>query len=340
MTVSPNRPQAMPGHGIFLLDDHELIRRGFRQVLESAGLAVVGESGSAREAARKIPCLRPDLAIIDDSLPDGTATMVCRAIRAVDPAIRCLLLTDSHDQAALIEAILAGSWGCLSKQDTAEEHLRLIRRALAGGTAFSTRFQAALQENQAITENASGPVPRFHGLTPRETDIVLGISKGLSNRQIGQALFLTEKTVKNVVSTALMKLGLASRTQAAVLIVHAIATPQGAGRRPGLTPEQATALTATLRSCTAETKPARTSETTRNDHEQQLRTDLASPTRSWPRSINRANARISRTPGNIEPHGRPWPAAPAALQAPLQKPAADRHWGRTAAAAPHLRASY
>ena len=128
---------------MYLLDDHEVVRRGLRQLLESDGLSIAGESGSAREAVRRIPALRPALVILDDDLPDGSGADVCRAIAAADPSIRCVLMTGEADEAVLIDSILAGAWGCLSKQDDSSEQLRLIRRALAGHTAYSGRFQAA-----------------------------------------------------------------------------------------------------------------------------------------------------------------------------------------------------
>ncbi|MBG6181747.1 response regulator [Arthrobacter sp. CAN_A1] len=112
-----------------MLDDHEMVRRGLRQLLESGGVNVVGESGSAREAVRLIPALRPELVILDDDLPDGTGAAVCRAIAVTDPSIRSVLLAGAAEEAVLIDAIVAGAWGCLSKLDDGGEQLRLIRRA-------------------------------------------------------------------------------------------------------------------------------------------------------------------------------------------------------------------
>jgi len=126
---------AVAGRGVYLLDDHELVRRGLRQLLETNGLSIAGESGSAREAIRRIPALRPELVILDDDLPDGSGADVCRAIAVAEPGIRCVLMTGDGDEPVLIDSILAGAWGCLSKEDESGEQLRLIRRALAGYTA-------------------------------------------------------------------------------------------------------------------------------------------------------------------------------------------------------------
>src|SRR6478735_8989150 len=137
-------PVTAPGSGVYLLDDHEIVRRGARYLVESAGLVVVGESGSAREASRRIPALRPVLAILDDDLPDGSGAEVCRAVTTADPSIRCILVTASDDESVLIRSILAGAWGCLSKLDDSGEQLRLISRVLSGHAAYSRRFYPAL----------------------------------------------------------------------------------------------------------------------------------------------------------------------------------------------------
>lgn len=146
-----------PGRSVYLLEDHEVVRRGLRRLLESKGFTIVGESGSAREAARRIPA-NPDLAILDDDLPDGSGAGVCRDVVAADPSIRCLVLTGEAAEGVLIDAILAGAWGCLSKQDNNSEQLRLISRALAGHTAFSRRFQDIRDRDEIL-------VPAGHGAT-------------------------------------------------------------------------------------------------------------------------------------------------------------------------------
>lgn len=249
---------SLAGRGVYILDDHEVVRRGLRQLLGSDGLSIAGESGSAHIAVRRTPALRPALVIVDDDLPDGSGAEVCRAIAAADPAIRCVLMTDDSDEAVLIDSILAGAWGCLSKQDDGSEQLRLIRRALAGHTAYSGRFQPALLAPSA----PPGPQrldKRLLSLTRQEMNAALGLGKGLSNRQISKDMMLAEKTVKNLVSSVLAKLGMARRTQAAVLITKALNhsdDPADGGYRFSPYPDLIARVTAALLNCTTESRTA------------------------------------------------------------------------------------
>lgn len=202
---------------VYVVTGEELVGRGLRGLLEVNGFDVAGESRSARQAARRIPALRPDLAIVDDDLPDGSGAGLCRTIAAADATVRCVLMTGETDEAVLIGAILAGAWGCLSQQDDNEEQLRLIRRAMHGYTAFSRRFQAGiLAPIQA--DGTNGPDGRLGMLSKQELKVAIGIARGLTNGQIGQELFLAEKTVKNMVSSVLMKLHMARRTEVAVFV--------------------------------------------------------------------------------------------------------------------------
>ena len=162
---------------MYLLDDHEVVRRGLRHLLESDGLSIAGESWSAREALRRIPALRPDLVILDDDLPDGSGAEVCRALAAAGSTTRCVLMTGDADEAVLIDAILAGAWGCLSKQDDSSEQLRLIRRALAGHTAYSGRFQPALLAPFPRL-GPKRPEERLLKLTRQEMNAATGLGNG------------------------------------------------------------------------------------------------------------------------------------------------------------------
>ncbi|MET1087750.1 MAG: response regulator transcription factor [Arthrobacter sp.] len=250
--IHPQHPLA--GRGVYLLDDHEVVRRGLRHLLESDGLSIAGQSGSARAAARQIPALRPALVILDDDLPDGSGAEVCRAVAAADPIIRCVLMTDDSDEAVLIDAILAGAWGCLSKQDDGGEQLRLIWRALAGHTAYSGRFQPALRTPPA-PPGRHRLDERLRSLTRQEMNAAIGMGKGLSNRQISQEMFLAEKTVKNLVSSVLTKLGMVRRTEAAVLITKALNPsddPADGDYRSSLYPDLIAEVTAALLNCTSE----------------------------------------------------------------------------------------
>ena len=113
---------------VFLLDDHEVVRRGLADLLESSGdIEVVGESGSAQEAARIIPALRPDVAVLDARLPDGNGVDVCRDVRSVDPTIKALMLTSYEDDEALFAAIMAGASGYVLKQIRGTDLVDAIR---------------------------------------------------------------------------------------------------------------------------------------------------------------------------------------------------------------------
>jgi two-component system response regulator DevR len=200
---------------VFLLDDHEIVRRGLRDLLEPEDdLVVVGESGSAREAERIIPALRPDVAVLDARLPDGSGIDVCRAIRSRDPSICALILTSYDDDQALFAAIMAGAAGYVLKQVRSMDLVQAIRTVARGQSLLDPAVTAKVLER--LRAGDAEP-DEFAGLTEREKEILRLIAEGLTNRQIGQRLFIAEKTVKNYVSSLLAKLGLERRTQAAVM---------------------------------------------------------------------------------------------------------------------------
>jgi two-component system, NarL family, response regulator DevR len=200
---------------VYLLDDHEVVRRGLRDLLESEGdIVVVGESGSAVEATARIPALRPDVAVLDGRLPDGSGIDVCRDVRSVDPTIKAMILTSYDDDEALFAAIMAGAAGYVLKQITGNDLLNGVRRVAGGESLLDPSLVA-----RVLDRVRSGPEtrPELAGLTEQERKILALIAEGLTNRQIGERMFLAEKTVKNYVSSILAKLGLERRTQAAVL---------------------------------------------------------------------------------------------------------------------------
>jgi two-component system, NarL family, response regulator DevR len=200
---------------VYLLDDHEVVRQGLRALLESAGdIEVIGESGLAGEATARIPALRPDVAVLDARLPDGSGIEVCRAVRAVDPTIRALILTSYDDDEALFAAIMAGAAGYVLKEITGQDLVGAVRQVAAGNSLIDPALTARVLERVR-----SGPAtaPELAGLTEQELTLLGLIAEGLTNRQIGERMFLAEKTVKNYVSSILAKLGLERRTQAAVL---------------------------------------------------------------------------------------------------------------------------
>lgn len=202
---------------VYLLDDHEMIRRGIRDLLESEGdIVVVGESDSAAEAARRIPALRPHVAILDGRLPDGSGIDVCRDVRSQDPSIRALILTSYDDDDALFAAIMAGAAGYVLKQVRGTDLLDIVRRVAAGQSTLDPSVTA-----QVLDRIRSGPPvnKELASLTDQEGRILDLIGQGLTNRQIAREMHLAEKTVKNYVSSLLAKLGMSSRTQAAIYAV-------------------------------------------------------------------------------------------------------------------------
>lgn len=200
---------------VYLLDDHEVVRRGIKDLLESEGdIVVVGESASAAEASRRIPALRPDVAILDGRLPDGSGIDVCRDVRSVDPSIAVLILTSFDDDEALFSAIMAGASGYVLKQVRGNDLVETVRRVAGGQSALDPAVT-----RQVLDRLRRGPEvdPAVAPLTPQETRLLELIGQGMTNRQIAQTMHLAEKTVKNYVSNILAKLGLERRTQAAVL---------------------------------------------------------------------------------------------------------------------------
>ncbi|MEV4413104.1 response regulator transcription factor [Catellatospora sp. NPDC049609] len=208
---------------VFLLDDHEVVRRGLRDLLEAAGdIEVVGESGSAAEATRRIPALRPDVAVLDGRLPDGSGIDVCRDVRSVDPAIKGLILTSYEDDEALFAAIMAGAAGYVLKQIKGTDLVDGIRRVAAGQSLLDPAITQRVLER---IRNPQHEPDQLKSLTEQERKILAHVADGLTNRQIAAEMFLAEKTVKNYVSSLLAKLGLERRTQAAVFAVKLTGQP-------------------------------------------------------------------------------------------------------------------
>jgi two-component system response regulator DevR len=199
---------------VFLVDDHEIVRRGLKELLESQGdIEVVGESGLAQEASRRIPALRPDIAVLDARLPDGSGIDVCRDVRSQHPEIAALILTSYDDDEALFSAIMAGAAGYVLKQVRGNDLLDTVRRVAAGQSMLDPAVT-----RQVLDRLRKGPEedPALAPLTPQERRILELIGEGMTNRQIAGEMYLAEKTVKNYVSAMLAKLGLERRTQAAV----------------------------------------------------------------------------------------------------------------------------
>ncbi|MFA5885583.1 MAG: response regulator transcription factor [Acidimicrobiia bacterium] len=199
---------------VFLLDDHEVVRRGLRDLLEAAGgIEVVGEAGTADEAIRRIPPTRPNVAILDVRLPDGDGVEVCRDVRSAHPEVQCLILTSFSDDEALFQAIMAGAAGYLLKQVRGTDLVDAVRRVSVGQSLLDPAVTTRVLERLRTPPEDDARLAR---LTEQERRILDLIAEGLTNRQIAQRIHLAEKTVKNYVSNLLAKLGMERRTQAAV----------------------------------------------------------------------------------------------------------------------------
>ena len=200
--------------GVFLLDDHEIVRKGVRDLLEAhPDIRVVGEVGTASSALARIPALRPDVAVLDMRLPDGDGVSVCREIRSSMPEVACLILTSFGDEEALFDAVMAGAAGYVLKQIRGSDLAGAVRTVASGESMLDPQAAGQLMARLRRPEKKDP----LAGLSPQERKILELIGEGLTNRQIGERMFLAEKTVKNYVSHLLAKLGLERRTQAAVL---------------------------------------------------------------------------------------------------------------------------
>lgn len=201
---------------VFLVDDHEVVRAGIRGLLEpEPDFEVVGEAGTVSEALTRIPLARPDVAILDVRLPDGSGVEVCRQVRSDSPGLVCLMLTSYSDDEALLAAVMAGASGYVLKEIGGNDLVADIRKVSSGGSLLDPGLTKRVLERVR-----QGPAEdkRLASLTPQERRILDQIAQGKTNRQIGEELYLAEKTVKNYVSNLLSKLGMERRTEAAVFV--------------------------------------------------------------------------------------------------------------------------
>jgi DNA-binding NarL/FixJ family response regulator len=204
---------------VFLLDDHEMVRRGLRELLSSNGIQVVGESGSARQAALVIPDLRPDVAILDVRLPDGSGIDVCSHLRSTAPATRTLILTSFDDPDLRTAAVVAGASGFVLK-DVRGNALVDAVRAVASGTVLSTDPASSRGHDRSDRNNTDGLDAVLGSLTPQERRLAIHLAKGLTNRQIGDLMLLSEKTIKNYLTSVMAKMDVKHRTEVAVYAVQ------------------------------------------------------------------------------------------------------------------------
>jgi DNA-binding NarL/FixJ family response regulator len=217
---------------VFLLDDHEIVRRGVRELLEAEpDITVVGEAGTAESALARIPALRPDVAVLDVRLPDGDGVSVCRDIKSSMPEVACLMLTSFGDDEALFDAIMAGAAGYVLKQIRGTDLVGAVRTIASGRSLLDPEAASKVMRRMRDQATRSDPLS---ALTAQERRILELIGEGLTNRQIGERMFLAEKTVKNYVSALFAKLGMERRTQAAAYVAKVFeeaehARPESAG---------------------------------------------------------------------------------------------------------------
>jgi DNA-binding NarL/FixJ family response regulator len=213
---------------VFLLDDHEIVRRGVRDLLEAEpDITVIGEAGTAESALARIPALKPDVAVLDVRLPDGDGVTVCREIRSKMPGLACLMLTSFGDDEALFDAIMAGASGYVLKQIRGTDLVGAVRTIASGRSLLDP--EAASRVMRRMREQAQRSDP-LAGLTEQERRILELIGEGLTNRQIGERMFLAEKTVKNYVSALFAKLGMERRAQAAAYAARVFDERDDTGR--------------------------------------------------------------------------------------------------------------
>jgi len=214
---------------VFLVDDHELVRRGVAELLETdPAIRVVGEAGSVEQGRGRILATAPMVALLDVRLPDGSGIDLCRDLHARMPDVRCVMLTAYDDDEAMMSAVIADAAGYVLKDIRGSGLIEVIKKVASGRSALDPALVRAVKQR---LRSASDGDPRLGSLNPRERQVLALIADGLTNRQIGNRLTLTEKTVKNYVSTLLAKLGLQSRTQAAVLHLETARTGPVAASR-------------------------------------------------------------------------------------------------------------
>ena len=201
---------------VLIVDDHEVVRVGLRALLEKQdGLQIIGEAGTAAEAVDMALSSKPDVVLMDVRLPDESGVEACRKIRSKNPDIHVLMLSSYSNDEAIFAAIMAGASGYLLKQIDAGQLYHAIAATGRGESILdSTASKSIVERVKAISEGATAR--GIDSLTPRETEILTLIADGLTNQEIADRVCLTEKTVRNYVSSLLLKLGMAHRTQAAI----------------------------------------------------------------------------------------------------------------------------
>jgi two-component system, NarL family, response regulator DevR len=220
------KPDKADSIRVFLLDDHELVRRGVAEMLSAEpDIEVAGQAGSVAQALPAAEAARPDVALLDVRLPDGSGIEVCRELKSRMPRLGCLMLTSFSDDDALFGAIMAGAAGYVLKDIRGSALVDAVRTVARGGSLLDptaterllSRLRVGIVPGEADHEAAAS---KLASLTISEKRILELIAEGLTNRQIGERLNLAEKTVKNYVTGILAKLAMQRRTQAAAFAVR------------------------------------------------------------------------------------------------------------------------
>ncbi|MEO6087130.1 MAG: response regulator transcription factor [Umezawaea sp.] len=202
---------------VLLVDDHEVVRRGLREMLDDEDdIQVVAEAGGVAEAVAQASFARPDVAVVDVQLPDGNGVELCKRLRTLPDGPRCLVLTAFDDEEALVGAIMAGASGYLLKQVRGQDLVTAVREVAAGRSLLDPVTTARVLDR--MRRPAAPDV--LSTLTDQERRVLDLIGEGMTNRQIAERLFVAEKTVKNYVTSVLAKLGMERRTQAAAWVAR------------------------------------------------------------------------------------------------------------------------
>ena len=200
---------------VFVVDDHELVRRGLIELIDTEmDLSAVGQAGDVQEALVALTTVVTDVAVLDVRLPDGSGIELCREIRSLYPDVKVLILTSFLDDEALLGAVLGGASGYVIKDIKNLDLLEAIRKVAVGEVLLDIALVSTVTNR---LRKVSSPASEIYELTDQEQRVLEHIGRGLTNRQIAESMFLAEKTIKNYVSSLLGKLGLERRTQAAAL---------------------------------------------------------------------------------------------------------------------------
>lgn len=208
-----------------IVDDHVVVRDGLRLELQAArDVTVAGEAATAAMGRKQILALRPDVAIVDLRLPDGSGVDVVRAVRSADPRIACLIFTSFPEREWYLRAAVAGASGFLAKYASRQQILTAVRTASAGGSLMDLELLERTKRQMSGAPIDGYPFSELSGQERRILDLV---SQGLTNREIGSELGLAEKTVRNYVSDVLGKIGVKNRTQAAAYLTRVMSQRAG-----------------------------------------------------------------------------------------------------------------